>query len=300
MSSLPILYQNSNTHDKLLSIYCLIDDLLKLSPEKYLPPSKGRNSNVTTPEILTLIVFFYEMGFVDWKHFYQFLENYHPQDFNLPHYKNFVVQINYHLENTTQLLGQLTKAAAGNSTIPISIADSSPLPVCTNKRIFDHKVCDGFATRGKSSLGYFFGFKIHIITDLEGNLQNVRITTANTDDRIPIVSMVSGINCMLLIADAGYISSKLSRFLAQMGIWYLTCVRRNMKNVMTWWQSELLKKRQIVEVVFSVLKYRMGMVSSLPRSVLGHMARYVHTCFAYQVRRLLMSNLNTISKFAIS
>ncbi len=280
-------YQNLNYSDKLLNIYCLVDDLSKLLP-RVVNTNRGRKSKLTQAEILTLIVFFYELGFNDWKHYHQFLRHYHSQDFNFPNYQNFIVQVNNHMTTATHLLNFLMQINKDNKNkVPTSAVDSSALPVCGNKRIFKHKVCSGVATRGVSSMGWFFGFKIHLVVDLKGNLQNIRITQATVDERIVLPSMMQGIRCMLLLADAGYISKKLRGFFYQLGCWYLTCVRSNMKKLMTWWQHELLKKRQIVEVVLSVLKYRMGMVSSLPRSVIGHMAKYVHTCFAYQIRKFL-------------
>lgn len=299
MSSCLVPYQKLASPDKLLIIFCQVDDLARALPV-CLGSSRGRKGSLSTIEIITLIAFFYEMGFSDWKHYFTFLRSYHSHDFNLPEYKNFVVQINEHMKTAIQILHKLTEANKRSAKIPVSIADSSKLPVCTNKRIFTHKVCKGVATRGVSSCGYFFGFKLHLITDLEGNLQSVRITQANVDDRTPLVRMAQGLRCLLLLADAGYVSKPLTRFFWQMGIWYLTCIRVNMKKLITWWQHELLKKRQRVEVVLSVLKYRMGMVSSLPRSVRGHLARYVHTCLAYQLKRMLKSNCYALSYNLIS
>ena len=103
------------------------------------------------------------MGFSDWRHYHTFLENYHSQDFNLPEYPNFVIQINAHMPVALQVLNLLTNRNKKSAGVPVSAADSSDLPVCSNKRIFTHKVCKGIAQRGKTSKGWFFGFKIHLV-----------------------------------------------------------------------------------------------------------------------------------------
>ena len=68
----------------------------------------------------------------------------------------------------------------------ISFIDSTPLSVCKNKRIFNHKVFDGIATRGKSMMGYFYGFKLHLVINELGEVVDFQITQANVDDRTPI------------------------------------------------------------------------------------------------------------------
>jgi predicted RNA-binding Zn-ribbon protein involved in translation (DUF1610 family) len=250
----------------------------------------GRKGQLNVSEILTLIVFRFDLGFKNWKDFYTFLTNYHSQDFHLPNYQNFIVMVNTHMSLATQILNLICQLNNHAQVVPISAIDSSDLPVCANKRIFHHKVCRKVAQRYKCSKGWFFGFKLHIVTDMVGNLLNLRITPANIDDRTMVISMMATVRCLILLADAGYISPKVAIRLLVIGIWYLTCVRKTMKRIITWWQRQLLKKRQIVETVFSVLKYRLGLTTSLPRSVKGHLAHYVHTCLAYQVRKFLRSN----------
>ena len=65
----------------------------------------------------------------------------------------------------------------------ISFIDSTPIRVCKNKRIFKHKVFKGIATRGKSTMEYFFGFKLHIVINETGHIIVFQITQTNVDDR---------------------------------------------------------------------------------------------------------------------
>ena len=99
----------------------------------------------------------------------------------------------------------------------VSYVDSTPLQVCNNKRIHNHKVFKGIAQRGKCSMGWFFGFKLHIIINDRGQLLNFMITPANTDDREPLrngsfVEKVSGKLC----GDKGYIDKRLLTFFSWM------------------------------------------------------------------------------------
>lgn len=68
----------------------------------------------------------------------------------------------------------------------ISFVDSTPLGVCNNKRNYNHKVFDGIAQRGKSTMGFFFGFKLHFVVNEKGEILSFVITPGNTDDREPL------------------------------------------------------------------------------------------------------------------
>jgi hypothetical protein len=68
----------------------------------------------------------------------------------------------------------------------ISFIDSTPIRVCKNKRIKSNRVFQGLAKLGKSTMGYFFGFKLHIVINDKGELLNFVITQGNVDDREPL------------------------------------------------------------------------------------------------------------------
>ena len=93
----------------------------------------------------------------------------------------------------TELVGQnlmamtlfLKTCCLGDST-GISSVDSVPIRVCKPKRIRNNKVCKGSATNGKSTIGWFYGFKLHSIINDNGEILNFTITQTNIDDRIPL------------------------------------------------------------------------------------------------------------------
>ncbi len=72
----------------------------------------------------------------------------------------------------------------------LSVADSTPIAVCDNLRIRRHKVFDGIAERGKTSTGWFFGFKLHVIINHLEEILSFRLTPGNTDDRKPLPELI--------------------------------------------------------------------------------------------------------------
>jgi len=138
----------------------------------------------------------------------------------------------------------------------ISFVDSTTLAVCNNRRIHNHKVFNGLAERGKSSMGWFYGFKLHLIINDKGEILNFIITQGNTDDREPLknnqfIEKIFG----KLFGDKGYINEKLMKMLFVDGIHLITKLRKNMKGkVMSVTDSILLRKRSVIESVNDELK----------------------------------------------
>lgn len=138
----------------------------------------------------------------------------------------------------------------------ISFVNSTPLRVCRNQRILMHKVFKGIAARGKCSMGWFFGFKLHLICNEKGKLLNFMFTPGDIDDRKPLedksfISQIVG----KLIRDKGYISKKLFDKLFVDGIQLITKLKSNMKGaLMSVSDRVLLRKRAIIETVNDELK----------------------------------------------
>jgi hypothetical protein len=138
----------------------------------------------------------------------------------------------------------------------ISFIDSTRLEVCHIKREHQHRVFDGIATKGKSTLGWFFGFKLHIIINDKGEIMSFVITQGNVDDRQPL-SMESFIRNVSgkLYADRGYVSRKLAEILFVDGIHFVAKMRNNMKGGELPLQDRLmLRKRAVIESVNDELK----------------------------------------------
>ncbi len=174
----------------------------------------------------------------------------------------------------------LNRAHFKNSKEHLMFIDGSEVPVCTNKRIFNHKVAKGVAAKSKSTKGWFYGFRLHVLCDSNGNLLGIKITPGNIDERKMVIKLLKDLQG-ILVADAGYISSELQKKLYRLNVWFLTGVKRNQKNLMTKTNHLLLKARQRVETTIGVLKQRLGFATSLPRSIKGFQVHFVLVCLAY-------------------
>ncbi len=137
----------------------------------------------------------------------------------------------------------------------ISFIDSTALAVCHNRRISQHKVFAGLAQRGKTSLGWFYGFKLHVVVNDRGELVGVQLTPGNTDDRKPVPKLAQRLYGKLF-GDKGYLSQPLGRRLLQeLGVQRITHRTRNMNNhLMPLADKLLLRKRAMIERIFDHLK----------------------------------------------
>ena len=148
----------------------------------------------------------------------------------------------------------------------ISFVDSTPLRVCRNQRILIHKTFEGLAERGRCSMGWFFGFKLHLIINDKGEILNFMFTPGNVDDREPLkqgrfLRNIKGKLC----ADKGYIGQVLFENLFLDGIQLVTKVKNNMKNsLMSIADKILLRKRALIETVNDELKNIEQREKSLP------------------------------------
>ena len=138
----------------------------------------------------------------------------------------------------------------------VAYVDSTPLRVCKQQRILIHKTFKGIAKRSKCSLGWFYGFKLHLIINDRGEILNVMFTPGNVDDRQPLYSenfieKVKGKLC----GDKGYLGKQLFEFLFMNGIQLVTKVKNNMKNsLMSVTDKIMLRKRAVIESVNDELK----------------------------------------------
>lgn len=226
----------------LIMIYCFVDDFVKAllshihyalkRPDQHTPPTKKHNLSIA--ELATLAIFRFFTGQRDWKSFYRHIKTYHLKDFpHLPEYNNFLTAINklsglaaMMLNGFMQVFRKITKKEN------LKFTDGMKLRVCEIKREFSHKVCKGLAIKSKTTMGWFYGFKLHIICNELMQILELKITTATRDERKALESMWCDI-FGIIIADAGYISKKLQERGRKLGKYLITGVRANMKKIMT-------------------------------------------------------------------
>jgi len=245
-------------YSKITEIFCIVDEFCKeysqLVENHMLGNPAKRPSVMSTSEVITIAILFQLSGFRTFKHFYLFYVQKHMKD-DFPN----TVSYNRFTELMQQTLMPMTlflkTCRLGNCT-GISFVDSTPIRVCKPKRIANNKVFKGIAATGKSTMGWFHGFKLHIIINDKGEILNFTITQANVDDRTPLKKK-SFLNKIFgkLFADKGYIGKELMQMLFVDGVHLITSIKNNMKNsLMSMSDKILLRKRSVIETVNDELK----------------------------------------------
>jgi transposase len=242
----------------IVTIFCDIDDFcrsLLTAGHPQLPPrsdtSKPRANSLSMSEVMTILVWFHASHYRTFKHFYlgSVLPGKRAEFPGLPSYTRFVELIPL----TLLPLCAYLQTRKGQPT-GIQFIDSLPIRVCHNRRIGSHKVFAGLAQRGKSSMGWFYGFKLHLIINEQGELLGLTLTPGNADDRRPVRKLVRQL-WGKLFGDRGYISQELFEQLWTEGVQLITKLKRKMKNkLMPILDKLLLRKRALIECVNDQLK----------------------------------------------
>ena len=251
------------------ALSCCIDDFAKVFKdcERKQLISTGRkrlrSDKLSLSEMLFIMVLFHVSPFKNFKAFWHFGINRVYRDCfgDLPSYGRFVTL----MPRLMLPLCVLLQCFRGEET-GIYFVDSTKLAVCHNKRIKRNKVFKGLAKRGRSTMGWFLGFKLHMVINNKGEVMTVKITAGNTDDREPFDTMTAALEGKI-VGDKGYISKHLFQELWKRGLHLITGIRRNMKNfLMPLLYKLLLRKRSIIETLFDKLRSHMGLEHSRHRS----------------------------------
>ena len=272
-------------YSKITEIFCIVDEFCKEFDQlvnKHLlgNPSK-RPSTMSKSEVITITILFQLSGFRTFKHFYiYYLQKHMRNDFpNTVSYNRFTELMQQSLMPMTLFL----KTCCLGDCTGISFVDSTPMRVCKPKRIKNNKVFKGIATTGKSTMGWFHGFKLHIVINDKGEILNFTITQANVDDRTPLKKK-SFLNKIYgkLYADKGYIGKDLMQILFTDGLHLITHIKNNMKNsLMTMSDKILLRKRSVIETVNDELKNICQIEHSRHRSFTNFLSNIVAGLIAY-------------------
>lgn len=268
------------------ALYCCLDDFAQLYEEwerhKLIDNGRSRlrEGKLSLSEMLLIMVMFHTSSFKNFKCFYIYGvgQQYREYFTEIPSYERFVAL----QSRLFSPLCLLLKMLMGRSQkTELYVIDSSSLSVCHPKRISRNKVFDGLAKRGKSTMGWFFGFKLHVIINHKGELMAVRITPGNVDDRAVLDNLTKGLTGKLL-ADKGYISNDWFQKLWKKGLHIMVGIRKNMKNyLLPIYDKLLMRKRFIVETVFGVLKQDMGLEHSRHRSPANAIVHLLSCLVAY-------------------
>ena len=272
----------------ILPLFCDVDDFCQLFEPlwKRRLLSSGQRQRDRAPrlclsEVMTIIVMFHSSSYRNFKAYYteQVLKHYASAFPRLTSYQRFVELMPRAL---VPLCGYL-RIRFGECS-GISFIDSTSLRVCHNRRIHSHKVFESCASRGKTSVDWFFGFKLHFVINDCGELLSLRLTPGNVDDRRPVPELVKELFGKLF-GDKGYISQPLFEMLYDEGVQLVTRLKTNMKNrLASIFDKIMLRKRAIIESVVDQLKNISQIEHSRHRSVANCFVNLVAGLIAYTWR----------------
>jgi len=241
--------------NKLVEIFCDVDDFCRVfipQWEKQLIADgnikRKRPCRMTMSEVMTILIAFHTSNHRDFKNYYKG----HIAKFYRSHFPTLL--------SYTRCLEVMPKAIVplssyfsilkGEST-GIEFIDSTSIKVCHNLRIPRHKTFDGIAERGKGTMGWFYGFKLHVVTNFKGEIVDAKLTTGNVHDTKPILELTKNLKGKLYV-DKGYISKKLTANLKEKDVDLVTTVRSKMKGKLYHYRIEqcylgdLLSKRLVI------------------------------------------------------
>ena len=279
------------TKDKIIEIYCKIDDFCKefskeIQKVKKISSSddkkhRNRALQMSDSEILTILICFHLGSHRTFKHYYQQVVQTNWQDLfpTTLSYNRFVeIQSRYFV-----VLALYLKFKGLGKCTGISFMDSTTLKVCKNQRIHAHKVFKGVAERGKSSMGWFYGFKLHLVCNEKGELLSFYLTKGNVDDRNPKhIKKLTEELFGKIFADKGYLSQALWQMLFEDGIQLFTKLRKNMKgHIMDIKDKILLRKRAIIETINDELKNLCQVEHTRHRSINNFIMNIISALVAY-------------------
>lgn len=272
----------------ILPLFCDIDDFwLIFEPlwQQHLLTTGARQrhkpSTLCLSEVMTIIVLFHASGYRDFKTYYtQYVMKHLLWAFpKLVSYNRFVELMPQALVPLCVYVQTRKGQCSG-----ISFVDSTPLKVCHNRRIRSHQVFKEVARRGKTSVDWFYGFKLHLVINDCGELLGIKITPGNVDDRVPVPEMTRELFGKLF-GDRGYISQPLFDLLFTHDLQLVTKIKTKMKNkLLPLFDKIMLRKRAIIESVNDQLKNISQIEHTRHRSVANFLVNLIAGLIAYTYR----------------
>ncbi len=287
-------------------LYSFIDDFCKIYSEyekkKLLPSSKQRNRDckISLSEQLTIMIMYHSSYAKNFKYFYKtYIEYIHKDDFpNALSYNRFVELMPRLFAPLSVLMHLLLGDHTGTYFI-----DATAIKVCHSKRQSSNKVFKGLAKYSKSTMGYFFGFKLHLVINEKGEFVALKITKGNVDDRVPVPELTKDLTGTIY-ADKGYIKQNLFVNLYQRGLKMIHGIKKNMKNKFINLEEKImLRKRNLIETVFGYLKNTLNIEHTRHRSPVNAFVNILAALVTYSLKKIkpsikFDSNLN-LSSFLI-
>jgi len=270
----------------ILDLFCSVDDFWQVFAPGWQQgllaagDRQRQRAGVMHPsEVMTIVIAFHQSHYRTFKAFYtEHVQEHLRQEFpTLVSYGRFVEVMATTLVPLLAYLHTQMGACTG-----ISFIDSTKLVVCHNARIPQHRVFAGHAARGKTTTGWFYGFKLHLVVNDRGELLACGLTAGNVDDRQPVPRLVRRLFGKLF-GDKGYLSQALAQQLfVEQGLRLITKLRKNMRNQLLEWSDKyFLRKRAIIETVNDQLKNISQIEHSRHRSPTNFLVNLLAGLIAY-------------------
>jgi hypothetical protein len=266
-------------------LFCDVDDFcLVFEPSfkaKLLSSSEIiviQNCRLSLSEIMTIIIYFHHSSYRDFKHYYKHhILLYHSQDFpHLVSYNRFVELMSSALIPLIFYLNTRKGKCTG-----ISFIDTMGIPICHNKRAKRNKVFHNLAHWGKNSIDWYYGFKLHLVINDQGEILAFKITSGNVDEGKTVPYLTKYI-WGRLFGDKGYISQDLFQQLWLKNIKLITPFKKKMNNkLLELWEKLMLRKRSLIETVNDQLQNISQIVHSRHRSPINFLVNAVAGLIAY-------------------
>lgn len=275
---------------KITEIFFLVDEFCKefekaqeghIISEDTTKKSRNRKFKLSDSEVITILILFHLGQFRNLKHYYiNYIQKHLTSDFpETVSYNRFTeLQKKALLPMTIFLQSMCLGECTG-----ISFIDSTPIRVCHIRREKQHKVFKDLAAKGQCSMGWFYGFKLHIVINDKGEILDFLFTQGNVDDRYPLKNKTFHSKIFgKLVADKGYISKSLFENLFIDGIHLITKIKKNMKNcLMILSDRILLRKRALIETVNDELKNICQIEHTRHRSFENFLSNLISGLIAY-------------------
>ena len=273
----------------IITLFCKIDDFFlgyekwqatQCLPKETPSETRGHRRSLHPSEVMTLLIAFHQSNYRTLKHFYlKHVCVYWGDEF--PHLVSYSRFVQLQSEVLTLLVSYLSTTLGDCSGV--SFVDSTRLRVCDNRRISSHRVFADVAECSKTSMGWFYGFKLHLAINEKGEVLDVALTPGNIEDRKPLRKFAERLHGSLY-ADRGYISKDLREALGAQGVNLVYKVRKNMKPLDLSVSDEvLLKKRMLIESVIRELKTQMQVEHSRHRSFENFQVNVFSALIGYQL-----------------
>ena len=242
---------------------------------------RNRKSIIAHSEIMTILILFHQSHYRNFKHFYKdlvcvYMKSHFPQLVSYTRFLELQKSVLVPLYYFSQIL-------KGEKT-GVYFIDSTTIEVCHIKREKQNKVFKDLAEKSKSTKGWFFGFKLHLVINNKGQIMAFKLTKARTDDRAPINELTEGLTGNL-VGDKGYISQELSENLFERGLHLITKIKKNMKNsLMLMYNKLLLRRRGLIETVNDQLKNICQIEHTRHRSVCNFLTNMISGLISYSLK----------------